>query len=157
AALAAWAEERNRHVLLAIDESHLLTCEQLEAVCMLTSHGMDYASPLTILLIGQPTLRRLLLVVDMAAIDQLLQLHYHIPPPARHPARRRSPCRQIAIMNVTFMDTVNGREQRHEELLITVRRPAVMGARPVDQHRRACRTEPADLCHTAAGGNGCPV
>src|SRR5690348_13585650 len=33
----------------------------------------------------------------------------------------------------------------------------VMGARPVDQHRRACRTEPADLCHTAAGGNGCPV
>ena len=33
----------------------------------------------------------------------------------------------------------------------------LMGACPADQHRRACRTEPADLCQTAAGGNGCPV
>ena len=82
AALAAEAEERNRHVLLAIDESHLLTGEQLEAVRMLTSHGMDYASPLTILLIGQPTLRRRLRVGDMAALDQRIQLRYHIPAPA---------------------------------------------------------------------------
>jgi type II secretory pathway predicted ATPase ExeA len=82
AALAAEAEERNRHVLLAIDESHLLTSEQLEAVRMLTSHGMDYASPLTILLIGQPTLRRRLRVGDMAALDQRIQLRYHIPAPA---------------------------------------------------------------------------
>ena len=78
AALAVEAEERNRPVVLATDESHLLTGEQLEAVRMLTSHGMDYASPLTILLIGQPTLRRLLIgqptlrrlrVGDMAALD----------------------------------------------------------------------------------------
>ena len=82
AALAAEAEERSRHVLLAIDESHLLTGEQLEAVRMLTSHGMDYASPLTILLIGQPTLRRRLRVGDMAALDQRIQLRYHIPAPA---------------------------------------------------------------------------
>jgi type II secretory pathway predicted ATPase ExeA len=85
AALAAEAEERNRHVLLAIDESHLLTGEQLEAVRMLTSHGMDYASPLTILLIGQPTLRRRLRVGDMAALDQRIQLRYHIPAPALTP------------------------------------------------------------------------
>ena len=42
AALAAEADERNRHVILAIDESHLLTGEQLEAVRMLTNkrrHG----------------------------------------------------------------------------------------------------------------------
>ena len=82
AALAAEAEERSRHVLLAIDESHLLTGEQLEAVRMLTSHGMDYASPLTILLIGQPTLRRRLRVGDMAALDQRIQIRYHIPAPA---------------------------------------------------------------------------
>ena len=82
AALAAEADEKNRHVVLAIDESHLLTSDQLEAVRMLTSHDLDSGSPLTILLIGQPTLKRRLRVGDMAALDQRIQLRYHIPTPA---------------------------------------------------------------------------
>ena len=82
AALAAEADEKNRHVVLAIDESHLLTSDQLEAVRMLTSHDLDSGSPLTILLIGQPTLKRRLRVGDMAALDQRIQLRYHIPAPA---------------------------------------------------------------------------
>jgi len=81
-ALAAEADERNRHVILAVDESHLLTGEQLEAVRMLTNHGLDSGSPLTVLLIGQPTLKRRLRVGDMAALDQRVQLRYHIPAPA---------------------------------------------------------------------------
>jgi type II secretory pathway predicted ATPase ExeA len=85
AALAAEADERNRHVLLAIDESHLMTGDQLEAVRMLTSHDLDSRSPLTIVLIGQPTLRRRLRVGDMAALDQRVQLRYHIPAPALSP------------------------------------------------------------------------
>src|SRR6266702_1132027 len=71
AALAAEADKRNRHVVLAIDESHLLT-----------THALDPRSPLTILLIGQPTLRRRLRVGDMAALDQRVALRYHIPAPA---------------------------------------------------------------------------
>ena len=44
AALAAEADERNRDVVLAVDESHLLTGEQLEAVRMLTlCRDRDYA------------------------------------------------------------------------------------------------------------------
>ena len=82
AALAAEADERNRQVLLALDEAHLLTGEQLEAVRMLTNNDLDSRSPLTILLIGQPTLRRRLRVGDMAALDQRVQLRYHIPAPA---------------------------------------------------------------------------
>jgi type II secretory pathway predicted ATPase ExeA len=82
AALAAETDERNRHVILAIDESHLMSGDQLEAIRMLTNGGMDYRSPLTILLIGQPTLRRRLRVGDMAALDQRIQLRYHIPAPA---------------------------------------------------------------------------
>ena len=82
AALAAEASERNRHVILAIDESHLLTGEQLEAVRMLTNHDLDSGSPLTVLLIGQPTLRRRLRVGDMAALDQRIQLRCTIPAPA---------------------------------------------------------------------------
>jgi type II secretory pathway predicted ATPase ExeA len=82
AALAAEADERNRHVILAIDESHLMSGDQLEAIRMLTNGGMDYRSPLTILLIGQPALRRRLRVGDMAALDQRIALRYHIPAPA---------------------------------------------------------------------------
>jgi type II secretory pathway predicted ATPase ExeA len=85
AALAAEAGERNRHVILALDESHLLTHDQLEAVRMLTNSDLDSRSPLTILLIGQPTLRRRLRVGDMAALDQRIALRYHIPAPALSP------------------------------------------------------------------------
>jgi type II secretory pathway predicted ATPase ExeA len=85
AALAAEADERNRHVILAIDESHLMSGDQLEAIRMLTSHDLDSRSPLTILLIGQPTLKRRLRVGDMAALDQRVQLRYHIPAPALSP------------------------------------------------------------------------
>jgi type II secretory pathway predicted ATPase ExeA len=82
AALAAEADERNRNVILAVDEAHMLTGEQLEALRMLTSHNLDSGSPLTILLIGQPTLRRRLRVGDMAALDQRIQLRCAIPSPA---------------------------------------------------------------------------
>ena len=82
AALAAEAEEKNKHVILGIDEAHLLSHDQLEAVRMLTSHGMDYQSPLTLVLIGQPTLRRRLRVGDMAALEQRIALRYHFPAPA---------------------------------------------------------------------------
>ncbi|HEX6448584.1 MAG TPA: AAA family ATPase [Trebonia sp.] len=82
AALAAEADERNRNVILAIDEAHMLTGDQLEAVRMLTSHDLDSGSPLTVLLIGQPTLRRRLRVSDMAALDQRVQLKYAFPAPS---------------------------------------------------------------------------
>ena len=72
-------------MILAIDESHLMSGDQLEAIRMLTNGSMDYRSPLTILLIGQPTLRRRLRVGDMAALDQRIQLRYHIPAPALSP------------------------------------------------------------------------
>src|SRR5216683_822233 len=52
-ALAAEAGERNRNVILAIDEAHLLTGDQLEAVRMLTNHDLDSGSPLTVLLTGR--------------------------------------------------------------------------------------------------------
>jgi type II secretory pathway predicted ATPase ExeA len=44
AALAAETDERNRHVILAIDESHLMSGDQLESVRMLTlCRDRDYA------------------------------------------------------------------------------------------------------------------
>jgi type II secretory pathway predicted ATPase ExeA len=82
AALAAEADERNRTVILAVDEAHLLTAGQLEALRMMTSHDLDSGSPPAVLLIGQPTLRRRLHLGDMAAFDQRVQLRCVIPSPA---------------------------------------------------------------------------
>jgi type II secretory pathway predicted ATPase ExeA len=53
---------------------------------MLTSHNLDSGSPLSVLLIGQPTLRRRLRLGDMAALDQRVQIRCAVPSPAITPA-----------------------------------------------------------------------
>src|SRR6266567_2456948 len=54
-ALAAETDERNRHVILAIDESHLMSGDQLEAVRMLTlCRDRDYAGDLHEVPVPQP-------------------------------------------------------------------------------------------------------
>ena len=77
--LAAEHDERGRVPVLVIDEAHLLTHDQLEAVRMLTNHDMDAASPLACLLIGQPTLRRRIKLGILAALDQRIALRYAMP------------------------------------------------------------------------------
>jgi type II secretory pathway predicted ATPase ExeA len=81
--------EKGRHVILIIDEAHLLAGAQLEAVRMLTNSAMDSYSPLSILLVGQPDLRRHIKINDMAALDQRIQLRYHIPTPALSPTETK--------------------------------------------------------------------
>ena len=77
--IAAEHGERGRVPLLVIDEAHLLTHAQLEAVRILTNSEMDAASPLACLLIGQPTLRRMLRLGVLAALDQRIGLRYAMP------------------------------------------------------------------------------
>ncbi|MFF3313748.1 ExeA family protein [Streptomyces sp. NPDC002952] len=62
---------------MVLDEAHLLTYEALEAVRMLTNHGMDQESPLACLLVGQPTLRRTMKL--LAALEQRTALRYTMP------------------------------------------------------------------------------
>ena len=76
---AAEHGERGRLPLLVIDEAHLLTHAQLEAIRILTNSEMDAASPLACLLIGQPTLRRMLRLGVLAALDQRIGLRYAMP------------------------------------------------------------------------------
>jgi hypothetical protein len=92
----AEAGERNRTVILAAGEAHLLTTGQLEALRMMTSHNLDSGSPLSILLIGQPTIRRRLRLGDMAALDQRVQLRCVIP------SRPSPPTRPAATSERTF-------------------------------------------------------
>jgi type II secretory pathway predicted ATPase ExeA len=77
--IAAEHSERGRLPLLVVDEAHLLGHAQLEAIRILTNSEMDAASPLSCLLIGQPTLRRMLRLGVLAALDQRIGLRYAMP------------------------------------------------------------------------------
>jgi len=79
ALIAAEHGERGRLPLLVVDEAHLLGHAQLEAIRLLTNAEMDAASPLACLLIGQPTLRRMLRLGVLAALDQRIGLRYAMP------------------------------------------------------------------------------
>ena len=78
--LAAEVAERGRTPIIAIDESHLLSHEELDAVRMLTNCDMDSSMPFAMLLIGQPTLRKKMKLGVLAALDQRISLRYQMPP-----------------------------------------------------------------------------
>lgn len=80
AALQAERDERGRTPVLILDEAHLLDHDQLETVRMLSNQSMDQDSPLAILLVGQPTLRRQMKIVTLAALQQRVGIRYAMPP-----------------------------------------------------------------------------
>src|SRR6266702_5008484 len=67
--LEAELAERGRLPVLLIDEAHLLSHDQLEAIRMLTNSQLDSASPLAVLLIRQPQLRARMRLGVLAALD----------------------------------------------------------------------------------------
>lgn len=76
--LAAEHDERRKQVVLIVDEAHLLANDQLEQLRLLTNTDMDARSPLALLLLGQPTLRRRLKLGHFAALDQRITLRAHL-------------------------------------------------------------------------------
>jgi type II secretory pathway predicted ATPase ExeA len=76
--LAGEAAERGRTPVLIIDEAHLLDHAQLESVRMLTNHDMDSRTPFATILLGQPTLRRMIKLGVLAALDQRIAVRYHM-------------------------------------------------------------------------------
>jgi type II secretory pathway predicted ATPase ExeA len=77
--LAAESAERGKHVVLIIDEAHLLDAESLEGIRCLSNMGMDQVAPFSLLLLGQPTLRRRLRQSPFAALEQRVGMRYAIP------------------------------------------------------------------------------
>ncbi len=76
--LAAEHDERRKQVVLIVDEAHLLANDQLEQLRLLTNTDMDARSPLALILLGQPTLRRRLKLGHFAALDQRITLRAHL-------------------------------------------------------------------------------
>jgi len=77
--LAGELDERGRLPILIIDEAHLMTNLDLEAIRMLTNTDMDTTSPFTVIMIGQPTLKRRLKLAVLSALDQRITTRYTIP------------------------------------------------------------------------------
>src|SRR6478609_3881079 len=77
--LAAEKHERGRDVIVAVDEAHLLSADQLEELRFLTNSEFDSVAPFTGLLLGQPTLRRRIKLGSFAALDQRIALRYALP------------------------------------------------------------------------------
>lgn len=75
-ALATERDERGKRVVVVLDEAHLLGADQLEELRLLLNADMDSRSPFACLLIGQPTLRRLIKLGMFAALDQRIALRY---------------------------------------------------------------------------------
>ncbi len=80
AATAQAQAPRSSHVVLVIDEAHLLSPDQLEAIRLLTNADMDSATSCSVLLVGQPTLARQLRMGVYAALDQRIATRYQITP-----------------------------------------------------------------------------
>jgi type II secretory pathway predicted ATPase ExeA len=78
--LAAEENERGKRVVVAIDEAHLLTPDQLEEIRLLTNSDLDSRSSFACLLVGQPTLRRRIKLGMFAALDQRIALRFAMPP-----------------------------------------------------------------------------
>jgi type II secretory pathway predicted ATPase ExeA len=78
--LARERDERDKHIALIVDEAHVLDPDQLEQLRMLTNAGMDSDSLLAIVLLGQPSLRRIIRRGSYAALDQRIAVRYHLHP-----------------------------------------------------------------------------
>jgi len=76
--LAAETAERGKTVIVVADEAHLLDADTLEGLRCLSNAGMDRQAPFSLILLGQPTLRRRLRLGAFTALDQRVALRYAI-------------------------------------------------------------------------------
>ena len=68
--------EQGKDIILVVDEAHLLTNNTLEEIRLLTNADFDRTSPLTVILVGQLSLRARLKTAGFEAINQRLKYRY---------------------------------------------------------------------------------
>jgi type II secretory pathway predicted ATPase ExeA len=72
-------ENQRKTPVVIVDEGHLLSKEMLEEIRFLTNFRMDSFSPMSLILVGQPELRRILQMQVYEAIVQRLGVRFHLP------------------------------------------------------------------------------
>ncbi|MEI8044247.1 MAG: AAA family ATPase [Verrucomicrobiota bacterium] len=78
AAIVHLNQSKKQHPILICDEAHLLPHPALEQLPLLLNFNMDSSRYLTLLLIGQPLLRRTLSLQIHEALRQRIGVHYHL-------------------------------------------------------------------------------
>jgi len=76
-------ENQQKAPVVIVDEAHLLDREMLEEIRFLLNFRMDSYNPMSLILVGQPELRRILQLQVYEAIAQRVNLRYHLPPMER--------------------------------------------------------------------------
>lgn len=76
--IAALNKTKKQHPLLIIDEAQMLDHATLELLPLLLNFEMDSAHYLTLLLVGQPLLRRTLSLQMHEALRQRIVVHFHL-------------------------------------------------------------------------------
>ena len=76
-------QSKKQHPILICDEAHLLPHPALEQLPLLLNFDMDSSRYLTLLLVGQPLLRRTLSLQMHEALRQRIGTHYHLEGLAR--------------------------------------------------------------------------
>jgi len=71
---------KGRYVLLIVDEAHLLPPELFDQLRFLLNDEMDSASPLTLVLLGQPDLAQKLRFAPYEALRQRIAVRFHLKP-----------------------------------------------------------------------------
>jgi general secretion pathway protein A len=71
-------QSKKQHPILICDEAHLLCHPALEQLPLLLNFDMDSSHYLTLLLVGQPLLRRTLSLQLHEALRQRIAVHYHL-------------------------------------------------------------------------------
>ena len=72
-------DNQRKTPVVIIDEGHLLGMEMLEEIRFLTNFHMDSYTPMSLVLLGQPELRRVLRMQIYEAIEQRVNVRFHLP------------------------------------------------------------------------------
>ena len=72
-------ESQRKTPVIVIDEGHLLGKDMLEEIRFLTNFRMDSYTPMSLILLGQPELRRILQMQIYEAITQRVNVRFHLP------------------------------------------------------------------------------
>ena len=81
--IAQETTEKRKNLIVIIDEAHLVPIELLEELRLLTNEAMDSKSQFSLILSGQPTLRRKLQLTQLNALSQRISLRYQLKGLAR--------------------------------------------------------------------------
>lgn len=71
-------ENQRKVPVVIVDEAHLLDREMLEEIRFLLNFRMDSYNPMSLILVGQPELKRILQLQIYEAIAQRVNLRYHL-------------------------------------------------------------------------------